>query len=457
MGERGDPVGGGGGRTGVGPPSRADMDLAHDQATAQKDSWVLATIDSWVSAGFPKEDTVRKIMESFSLTDLRDAANELRVGDWCVPKVAVTQEGRAGPGYSRKLAEKVYDGLVSIQNQVPLKVHFWVSADDLLKVPGARQYLEDQLDSQAVAARLAGVDAQMGLMMEKLKAAEQLQVNVVELAKTVTGLKAELKESQKVQQQQTGTLKEATSAFEKAAALFERAVPQQVAPVKSWADRVTGSQSERQSRVRTLKDQANAKNRSTSSKRGLESDDDLGQNPSQRQRIDVEEELRRATDVRTSHQAAPNSALSQSLHEAKEGFVEVRRKRRGTVAKGSSTVQAEGGEKPPYSVFLSGTSITTSDSAVKEKLSACYAALNATAENNVLKGFEEVLKVEEIPLRIPQGEKPRSKCWKVTVSAEFAEHMSRGEAYPQAWSWRKWHPGPRTAATGKSSAVDGGA
>ena len=454
MGERGDLVGGGGGRTGVGPPSRADMDLAHDQATVQKDSWVLATIDSWVSAGFPKEDTVLKIMESFSQTDLRDAANDLRKGDWCVPKVTVTQEGNGGPGYSRKLAEKVYDGLVSIQNQVPLKVHFWVSADDLLKVPGARQYLEEQLDSQAVAARLAGVDAQIGLMMEKLKAAEQLQASVVELAQTVTGLKAELKESRKVHQEQTGTLKEAAGAFEKASAILERAVPQQVAPVKSWANRVAGSQSQRQSRVRTLQVQSGARNsRSTSSKRGLESDDDQEQNPSQRQRIYVEEEVRNAKAVRSAHQATPNSALSQSLHLAKDGFVEVRRRRKGTIAKGSSTVQADGGEKPPYSVFLSGTSITTLESSVKEKLSACYAALNA--ENDVSKKFE-VLKVVEIPLKIPQGETPRSKCWKVTVAPEFAEHMSRGEAYPQAWGWRKWHPGPR-AATGKTSAVDGGA
>ena len=54
-------------------------------------------------------------------------------------------------------------------------------------------------------------------MMEKLKATEQLEVHVVELARTVTELKAELKEAHKVYQQQTGTMKEAAGAFEKAA------------------------------------------------------------------------------------------------------------------------------------------------------------------------------------------------------------------------------------------------
>ena len=91
---------------------------------------------------------------------------------------------------------------------------------------------------------------------------------------------------------------------------------------------------------------------------------------------------------------------------------------------------------------------------MKEKLSACYAALSSDVDNEVPRAELEVLKVELIPLNIPEGETPRSKCWKVTVAPEFAAHMARGEAYPQAWSWRKWHPGPRTPQ-GKTSAADG--
>ena len=114
-----------------------------------------------------------------------------------------------------------------------------------------------------MAARLAGVDAQIGLMMTKLKATEQLATTVTELARTVTELKAELKESKNVHQQQIGSLKEAAGAFERAAAMLEQAGQRQVLPVQSWAEKVTGSR--RQSRVRTL--QSAGRERSVSSKR----------------------------------------------------------------------------------------------------------------------------------------------------------------------------------------------
>ena len=135
--ERDDLSGGGGGRTGVGPPTAAQKQLKNCS-----DNWLLATIYSWVSDGRPKEEIVEKIMKSFSLDDLRDAASELRKGEWCVPQISVTQEGAAGAEYSRKLAEKVFNGMVSIQNQALLKVQFWVSSQDLLKVPGARQHFQ---------------------------------------------------------------------------------------------------------------------------------------------------------------------------------------------------------------------------------------------------------------------------------------------------------------------------
>ena len=416
------------------------------------DNWVLVSIDSWVRSGLPKDNVIEKIMSLVSLAELRDAASILRKGKWGAEVGRVPQEG--DPEYPRNLAGAVFKGLLSIQNVDCPKVKFWVSSNDLLKVPGARQYLEDQLDSQAVAARLAGVDAQMGLMMEKLKATEQLEVHVVELARTVTELKAELKEAHKVYQQQTGTMKEAAGAFEKAATTLEQAGQRQVAPGQSWAEKVAGSH--RQGRVRTL--QASGRERSVSRKRSLE-DDDRNLNASQRPRIDAERELYNARGIRSSHPAPLNSALSQSLSsfaaEAQEGFVEVRQKRRrGGTAKGSSNVEADGGEKLPYSIFLSGTSTSTDEAIVKEKLSACYAALSSGVENEVPRTEFKVLKVELIPLNIPEGETPRSKCWKVTVAPEFAAHMARGEAYPQAWSWRKWHPGPRTPK-GKTSAADG--
>ena len=420
------------------------------------DNWVLVSIDSWVRSGLPKDDVMGKIMSSVSLPELRDAASILRKGKWGAEVSRVPQESDAD--YSRSLAAAVYKGLLSIQNGDSPKVKFWVSSTDLLKVPGARQHLEDQLDGQAVAARLAGVDTQMGLVLERLKATEQLEAHVVELARTVTELKAELKEAHKVHQQQTETLKEAAGAFEKAATTIEQAGQRQVAPgfpnlgPKSWAETVGSSQ--RQGRVRTL--QTVGRERSVSRKRGLEGDDSLNENVSQRPRFEAERELYNARGIRASHPAPLNSALSQSLSNfAQEGFVEVRHKRRrGGTAKGSSNVEADGGEKPPYSIFLSGTSTSTDEAMVKEKLCACYAALSSDVDNEVPRAELKVLKVEQIRLTIPEGETPRSKCWKVTVEPEFAAHMARGEAYPQAWSWRKWHPGPRTPR-GKTSAADG--
>ena len=383
-------------------------------------NWVLATINSWVSDGHPKEEIVAKIMKSFQLSDLRDAASELRKGNWCVPQISVTQEGSAGPDYSRKLAEKVFDGLVSIQNQVPVKVHFWVASEDLLKVPGARQHVEDQLDEQAVSARLAGVDVQLGLVLEKMKSTEQLANIVTALATTVTELKEELKEyKQLVQEMPTS---------------------------QSWAEMVGG-----RSRVGRLQNNQR-RERSASTKRSREGEE--SQHPSQKQRLEVLQ----AQESRNAHPSPAGSLLSQDLaslaaRTGDEGFVEVprrneRRRRGGPVKQGSSQVEADGGEKPPFSVFLSGTHTATTEEVVKEKLTQCASAVGK-GEANELK----ILKVEHIPLKIPDGEVPRSKCWKVQVESSWADHMMSSEAYPAAWGWRKWHPGP---SRGKNS-EDGGA
>ena len=76
-------------------------------------------------SGRPRDDIVGKVMTSFGLEDLRAAANRLYKGKWCQPQISVPNTTR--PDYSRKLAEAVYDGLLSIQNQDQLRVFFWVS------------------------------------------------------------------------------------------------------------------------------------------------------------------------------------------------------------------------------------------------------------------------------------------------------------------------------------------
>ena len=120
-------------------------------------------------------------------------------------------------------------------------------------------------------------------------------------------------------------------------------------------------------------------------------------------------------------------------------------KRRRRFKQGSSKVEADGGEKPPFSVFLSGTHPSTTEEVVKEKLTQCASAVSVVeGEANQLK----ILKVEHIPLKIPQGEVPRSKCWKVQVEPSWAEHMMSSEAYPAAWGWRKWQPGGKRSEDG---------
>ena len=75
---------------------------------------------------------------------------------------------------------------------------------------------------------------------------------------------------------------------------------------------------------------------------------------------------------------------------------------------------------------------------VKEKLILCAASVGWEQEQGIQL---QILKVEHIPLKIPQGDTPRSRCWKVSVSSQFAEHMGRNEAYPASWGWRRWNQG----------------
>ena len=414
--------------------------------TAASANWVLATINGWICDGRAKEETVAKIMKAFKLVDLREAASDLRKGNWCVPQISVTQESAAGAAYSRSLAEKVFDGLVSIQNQ-DLNVHFYVASPDLLKVPGARQYFEDQMDEDAVSARLACVDVQLGLVLEKMKSTEQLSSMVEALAKTVTELKEELKESKQVNLQQAEAMKKAAGAFETSVQLHQQAKEQEMPLNQSYAA-VAGADG--RSRLLTLQNNR-TRGRSGSTKRRREGNDN-GQHPSQKQRLEVLQ----AAESRNAHPSPPGSVLSQDLASlaargGSQDFVQVQRRRRGgQIQRGSAQVNAEGGEKAPFSVFLSGTHPSTTEEVVKEKLTECAAAVSSGDED--AKEFK-ILKVEHIPLNIPSGEVPRSRCWKVQVEPAWAEHMMKSEAYPAAWGWRKWHTGPRRGQRNE----DGGA
>ena len=129
-------------------------------------------------------------------------------------------------------------------------------------------------------------------------------------------------------------------------------------------------------------------------------------------------------------------------------------------------MEAEAGKAAPFAVFISGTSPACIGDQVKAKLIQCAsAAAKADGESGNGKPELQVLKVEEILLKIPDGEERRSRCWKVTVEPKFAEQMMKPESYPSVWGWRKWHwsrpqspPGQQgelRALQGNASAVDG--
>ena len=89
---------------------------------------------------------------------------------------------------------------------------------------------------------------------------------------------------------------------------------------------------------------------------------------------------------------------------------------------------------------------------MKEKLILCAAALG---DQELVGVALEILKVVHIPLKIPQGEVPRSRCWKVTVPPQFADHMVKSEAYPASWGWRKWNRGPPSQGSSAGQGVLG--
>jgi phenylpyruvate tautomerase PptA (4-oxalocrotonate tautomerase family) len=415
--------------------------------------WILSSIYAWIYGGRTKEEIMPKVMTSFDLLDLRAAATKLRDGKWASPNIKVPGESTAE--YSRQLAGEVYDCLVRIQNEADPKVQFYVSAVELKKVQAVGPF-SDPLDEPAVAARLGLVDTKLQVILDRLMAAEQLESTVAGLAKTVSDLQEQVRGNQDGQQLaeavkvQTAQMQRAAAALQQVAE--QQRVAEQVKGVRpqpmsgmTWAEQAGG-----RSRMGVLRAEADRRDRSTSSKRGRDSNSDTEAPLSQRSR----QEVRQSVTARTAHPAPLGSALSQDLaqlaeaagrsgHGREESYTVVRRKKRaGVVQKGSSAVEAEGGVRAPFSVFLSGTSPATTEEIVKEKLLLC-ASQSGGGENGGAEKLE-ILKVEHIPLKIPSGETPRSRCWKVTVAPQGAEYMQTSAAYPASWGWRRWNRGSQS-------------
>ena len=398
-----------------------------------------------------------KVQTSFDLKVLRDAATRLRDGDWVVPNIEVPRESHEN--YGRVLAERVYCGLRNLQQNEP-KVEFVVSASELRNIPGVGLFL-DHLDEPALSARMSSVDIKLQLIMDKLQATEQLEGTVAGLAKTVDELKDKLREQQGTVNLQVGAGHQPSTGL----------VAQQQQQSGSWASRAAGFSG--MGRVQAL--QQGVRNRSVSSKRGRSSSgEDRGRSQRRKRYTGLKSVMER-----NSHLAPLGAQRSQELGRSRQGIsgeerrddvgqerrreeyqtpytLVSRRKRTGAVQKGSGAVEAEGGVKAPISVFVSGTAPSTTEDIVREKLLLCAAKVKDDGEGEV-----ELLiqKVEHIAIKIPTGETPRSRCWKVTVAPEFADHMLKSSAYPASWGWRRWNRGPAQRSHSQQGArvVDGGA
>ena len=400
MSEEGDLTGGGGGS-----PTPLVVD------------WLLATVESWAHSGRSKDEVVEKIMKSFDLKDLRNAARKLQEGKWA--KIVVISESK--PDYSRLLAGAVFDAIVSILNQEVASVRFCVNAADLHRVPGAA--FVDMLDEPAVSARLGFVDARLEAILGKLEKTDLLEGKVEGLVRSVAALQDQLKEKEA-----------AASSVQQQAALNGGSLP-------SYAV-VAGNTGERSRLMHRLT--GGNRGRSPSVKRRLEESRNNEQGNSKHARLtNSQREVQEALELRADFPQPAGSDLSQDLARHEQFQQVVRKKRGGSgVKKGSSTVEADGGEPAPLSVFVSRTSPLCTAESVKEKLKECAAA--AKPENAESEGDElEILNVEEILLKIPPGEARRSRAWKVTVSPKSAGHMMSPMAYPAAWGWRKWQRGPK--------------
>ena len=436
-----------------------------EEGTALVNDWVLASVDAWVFSGRSKDEIVDKVMSSYDMEVLRNAATRLRDGHWLADNIQVPQ--KTAPDYSRALATEVYNGLSRLQQKEP-KVQFVVSAADLRNVPGVGIFL-DHLDEPAISARLSSVDTKLQLIMDRLSGAEQLEGTVAGLAKTVDELKEKLQDHQGFQKQQAGNVVLQNTGFHQAAAAIQRVATEQQAALqmwkqgKTWAEAATGPTAGRRSRVHALQGEG-MRDRSMSSKRGRDGSSDDESQPDRRK---VRQEFLQSVNARASHPGPPGSELSQDLRRlgktgderrrgggsgrGEQGRIEdqlpytlvQRKKRGGVVQKGSCEVNAEGGLKAPLSVFLSSTAPNTTEEIVREKLQLCATKVQ---EEGVGRGVElQIVRVEHIPLKIPQGENLRSRCWKVTVAAENAEQMLLNSSYPAAWGWRKWNRGPRAS------------
>ena len=352
----------------------------------------LAAIFSWVNK-VPVRETESLALKFFSYEQLKQAANYVKPYAECsIP------HGEQ----SEQLCRNVVKAVKSISDQDEPGVKFFVSAKDLMFLPGFEATLVP-MDTGAVGARLLNMEAAVEKVSDSLEQVSKLEQAVQVLTTVVT----------KLQEKESA-----------------RPEVQLLSQQRLFSDVVTEGL------------QADGKR-----KRGTGSPTSPQQEVPKRPQPVTPPSLmfQRALDANGKGGVLPVPGLSQMLkeqrQEAESGFTEVfgrkkRRQRKQELVKGSSEVEAGGGLPAPFSVFIRNTDPNYTEGDIKKYLEQCAAAL---PEEEKLSSELKVLQVNHIPIKRGEGAPVRSKCWKVTVSPEFREHMLSPKAYPSTWYARKWH------------------
>lgn len=119
---------------------------------------------------------------------------------------------------------------------------------------------------------------------------------------------------------------------------------------------------------------------------------------------------------------------------------------------GSRIIDMEGAEAAPVSFFIGNTRSDTT----KEKMQNVI--LNCANKMDEKPGEMKTKDVEIVSLtKVPEGQTPRTMCWKVSVPNMWRNMFRLDEFWPLGWSHRPWtrfHGPPRAAGGQKKQRTE---
>ena len=356
----------------------------------------LSAIFSWVNK-VPAREAESLALKYFSYEKLKLAANYVKPYAECsIP------HGEQ----SEQLCRNLVKAVTSLANQDEPCVKFFVAAKDLMSMPGFEATLAP-LDTGAVGARLLNMEVAVEKVSDSLQQLSKLDEAVKSLTAVVTKLQ------------------------EKEPARTEVQAPALPGQQRLFSEVVEG-----------LPFQGDGKRKRSGDASPSSPQQEVPRRP--QPATPPSQLFRKALEINGKGGVVSVPGLSQMLKDQKadSGFTEasgrkrLRRQRKQELLKGSSEVVAGGGLPAPFSVFIRNTDPNYNEGDIKNYLEECAAAL---PEEEKLPSKLKILQVSHIPIKRGEGIPARSKCWKVTVSPEFREHMLTPRAYPSTWYARKWH------------------